>query len=85
MITTVTTKNMVTIPAEVGRKLGIKPGCKLDWTAIEGKAEIRVRVMPSRGELARRIRGTGREHSPDVDAVAGLIEERELDESESQQ
>jgi AbrB family looped-hinge helix DNA binding protein len=30
MITTVTKKNMITIPAEVGRRFGIKPGYKLD-------------------------------------------------------
>jgi AbrB family looped-hinge helix DNA binding protein len=76
MITTVTQKNMVTIPAEVGRKLGIKPGWKLDWQPIEGKEEILVRVIPDRGELARRLLGAGRKFSPERDAVAELIAER---------
>lgn len=76
MITTVTQKNMVTIPAEVGRKLGIKPGWKLDWQPIEGSDEILVRVIPDRGERARRLVGAGREFSPDRDAVAELIAER---------
>jgi AbrB family looped-hinge helix DNA binding protein len=57
MITTVTQKNMVTIPAEVGRKLGIRPGWKLDWQPVEGREEILVRVIPDRGELARRLTG----------------------------
>lgn len=76
MITTVTQKNMVTIPAEVGRKLGIKPGWKLDWQPVEGKEEILVRVIPDRGELARRLLGTGRQFSPERDAVSELVTER---------
>ena len=76
VITTVTQKNMVTIPAEVARKFGIKPGWKLDWQPVEGKNEIIVRVIPDRGELARRLLGTGRKFSPDRDGVAELIAER---------
>jgi AbrB family looped-hinge helix DNA binding protein len=76
MTTTVTQKNMVTIPAEVGRKLGIKPGWKLDWQPIEGKEEILVRVIPDRGERARRLLGAGRKFSPERDAVSELVAER---------
>jgi AbrB family looped-hinge helix DNA binding protein len=79
MATTVTRKNMVTIPAEVGRKLGIKPGWKLDWQPIEGREEILVRVIPDRAELARRVLGEGRKFSPDRDSVAELIAERAAD------
>ena len=77
MITTVTRKNMVTIPAAVGRKFGIKPGWKLDWVPVEGSEEMRVRVIPDRGELARRLLGSGRKHAPRRDGVAELIAERE--------
>jgi bifunctional DNA-binding transcriptional regulator/antitoxin component of YhaV-PrlF toxin-antitoxin module len=76
MITTVTQKNMVTIPAELGRHYGIKPGYRLDWQVIEGKDEILVRVIPDRAELARRLLGAGRQLSPERDAVAELIAER---------
>jgi len=76
MITTVTQKNMVTIPAEVGRRLGIKPGYRLDWQLIEGKDEILVRVIPDRGELARRLLGAGKNLSPERNAVEELIAER---------
>jgi AbrB family looped-hinge helix DNA binding protein len=76
MVTTVTQKNMVTIPAEVGRKLGIKPGWRLDWQPVEGRDEILVRVIPDRGERARRLLGGGRKFSPDRDAVAELVTER---------
>lgn len=76
MITTVTQKNMVTIPAEVGRKFGIKPGWRLDWQPVEGREEILVRVIPDRGELARRLLGSGRKFSPERDAVSELVSER---------
>jgi AbrB family looped-hinge helix DNA binding protein len=76
MITTVTSKNMVTIPAEIGRRLGIKPGYRLDWQPVEGEEQILVRVIPDRAELARRLLGAGREFAPERDAVAELIRER---------
>lgn len=76
MITTVTQKNMITIPAEVGRRFGIKPGYRLDWQPVEGKDEILVRIIPDRGELARRLLGAGRRYSPERDAVAELVAER---------
>jgi bifunctional DNA-binding transcriptional regulator/antitoxin component of YhaV-PrlF toxin-antitoxin module len=76
MITTVTRKNTVAIPEEVGRKLGIRPGWSLDWQPVEGRDEILVRVIPDRGERARRLLGAGRKFSPNRDAVAELVAER---------
>jgi bifunctional DNA-binding transcriptional regulator/antitoxin component of YhaV-PrlF toxin-antitoxin module len=77
MQTTVTQKNMVTIPADLGRRFGIVPGCKLDWEPVEGsEEEIRVRVIPKRGDLARRLMGKGRAWSPERNAVAELVAER---------
>ena len=76
MITTVTQKNMITIPAEIGRYFGIKPGYRLDWQLVADKEEILVRVIPDRSELARRLLGAGRRFSPHRDAVAELIHER---------
>ena len=76
MITTVTQKNMITIPAEVGQRLGIKPGYRLDWQPVEGKEEILVQRHPGSGELARRLLGAGRKFAPERDSVAELIQER---------
>lgn len=77
MQTTVTTKNMVTIPAELSRKMGITPGCRLDWQEPEnGSNEIRIRVIPTRAELARSLFGRGAKWSPDRDSVAELVAER---------
>lgn len=79
MITTITQKNMVTIPADLARRFGIKPGWKLDWQAVDGKDEIVVRVIPDRAELARRLLGAGKKFSPQRDGVAELVAEREAD------
>jgi len=79
MITTITQKNMVTIPADLARRFGIKPGWKLDWQAVDGKDEIVVRVIPDRAELARRLLGAGKKFSPQRDSVADLVAEREAD------
>lgn len=82
MITTVTQKNMVTIPADVARALGIKPGYKLDWLPVEGKDEIIIRVIPDRAELARRLMGKGAHLAPGRDVIAELDEEREREDLE---
>lgn len=79
MITTVTQKNMVTIPAKIGRALGIRPGWRLEWELGEESDQLIVRVIPDRGELARRMLGAGKQFSPDRDAVAELIAEREAE------
>lgn len=79
MITTITQKNMVTIPADLARRFGIKPGWRLDWQAVDGKDEIVVRVIPDRAELARRLLGAGKKFSPQRDGVAELVAEREAD------
>lgn len=75
MTTTVTTKNMVTIPAELSRRHSVTPGCKLDWESVSD-TEIRVRVIPKRGELARRLMGQAAKWSPERDSVTELVAER---------
>jgi bifunctional DNA-binding transcriptional regulator/antitoxin component of YhaV-PrlF toxin-antitoxin module len=83
MITTVTQKNMTTIPAAIARQLGIRPGCRLDWQSVAGKDEIVVRVIPDRAELARRLLGAGRRFAPERNAVEELIAERNARSSRS--
>ncbi|HRX71844.1 MAG TPA: AbrB/MazE/SpoVT family DNA-binding domain-containing protein [Candidatus Competibacteraceae bacterium] len=82
MMTTVTQKNMVTIPIDVARMLGIKPGYKLDWLPVEGKDEIIVRVIPDRAEMARRLMGMGAHLAPERDVITELDEEREREDIE---
>ncbi len=82
MITTVTGKNQITIPAKLASHLHIQPGTRLDWTLGDDGVLI-ARPLPSRGELARRAAGMGRSWLPaGVDPVADLIEERVRDDSE---
>lgn len=77
MITTVTGKNQITIPAKLARKLGIQPGQRIDWSVGE-EGVLTARLLPSRSELARQAAGMGRQWLQDgVDPVADLIEERE--------
>ena len=79
MITTVTQKNMITIPAELSRQLGIEPGYRFDWQAGPGVDEVRARIIPTRATLARRLLGAGRRHAPERDAVAELIAQRQTE------
>jgi hypothetical protein len=83
MQTTVTTKNMVTMPAKLSRRLGNTPGCRLDWLepeegeeGEEGEELIRVRVIPTRVELARRLMGSALKWSPEREAVRELVAQR---------
>jgi len=59
MITTVTGKNQITIPAELARELDISAGTKLDWTKGEAGVLV-VKIIPNRAELARRLAGCRR-------------------------
>jgi bifunctional DNA-binding transcriptional regulator/antitoxin component of YhaV-PrlF toxin-antitoxin module len=77
METRVSTKNMISIPQAIARELGIRPGWKLDWRKGDQEDELVVTVIPDRAELARRLFGSGRLLSPDRDAVAELVSERD--------
>lgn len=54
-ITTVTTKGQVTLPAEIRKKVGIRPGSRVVSEYLNG--EIRVRLIPDffslRGSVKR--------------------------------
>ena len=76
MITKVTGKNQITIPAEIARKLNIESGQRIDWR-IDEDGNLVVKLLPKRGELARQVAGMGREWLEEgADPVAELIEER---------
>ncbi len=79
MTTTVTSKNMVTIPVEIARRFGVKPGFSFDWFATGKPDEISIRVIPDRRELSRRLKGAGKIHSPERDSVSELVNERSKD------
>jgi len=76
MITTVTQKNMVSIPAVVGRHYGIKPGFQLDWQPTAQPGQIAVHVIPSRELLARQLLGVGKKSARRRHLAAELVRER---------
>ncbi len=81
MITTVTGKNQVTIPAKLAKQLEIEAGTRLDWSTYEDDTII-VRILPRRGALARQLTGMGQAWLSDGDdPVKELIQERVQDDA----
>jgi AbrB family looped-hinge helix DNA binding protein len=79
MITTVTGKNQITIPAELARELDISPGTRLDWAKGETGVLI-VKIIPNRAELARRLAGRGRRLLQEgSNPIRDLVEDRVRD------
>ena len=83
MITTVTGKNQITIPAKLARQLDIQPGQRIDWSIGENGV-LTARLLPSRGELARQAAGMGRQWlEAGEDPIGDLVDERaDADEEE---
>jgi len=77
MESTVTTKNMTSIPVAVARATGIQPGWKLDWILGDKNDEILLKVIPGRAERARQLFGKGKRREGDESPVAGLVRERD--------
>jgi len=85
MITKVTGKNQVTIPVTVAEQLAIHRGSRLDWRVLADGQSVEVRVLPTRGEVARKLWGAGRMLArPGSDAVAVLIKQRVRDDEDRQ-
>jgi AbrB family looped-hinge helix DNA binding protein len=82
MIANVSAENTVAIPPEIRRRLGIKPGDRLEWEPVEGTDTVLVRRVTDRGELARRLCGSGANLAPERDLVAELDAEREREDRE---
>ena len=82
MITTVTGKNQITIPAKLVRRLDIRSGTRIDWSLGE-KGDLIAKPLPSRGSLARQVAGMGRDWlMADDDPIAELIAERVQEDEE---
>ena len=83
MITTVTGKNQVTVPARVAAAEGIEPGTRFAWSFTEREHVLEVRVLQSVAEVAANLRGRGvRYRNRSGSAVDALLRERERDEQE---
>lgn len=62
MITTVTGKHQITIPAKLASAMGIVPGSRLEWQPTHQPSVIRVRVLPDRKAIANGLLGAGRSY-----------------------
>ena len=60
MITTVTGKHQITIPAKLAAAMGIVPGSRLEWQTTGQPSVIRVKVLPDRKAIANGLLGAGR-------------------------
>lgn len=79
MITTITGKNQVTVPAAIANQANIRPGMRLDWEiSDEDEAKLIVRVLPDPATVASQLRGSGRRYrtSNKRSAVENLVRER---------
>ena len=83
MTSTVTGKNQVTIPANVVAAAKIELGTRLDWSVDARTRVLRVRILPSRSQLARSLLGSGRKFvKPGQDPAAALCRERQEEDAE---
>jgi len=83
MITTVTGKNQVTVPAEIAAREKLKPGSRLEWQLTGEEHTILVRILPDRGAMASELQGAGRKHKRrGTSAVRNLLQERALEQQE---
>lgn len=80
MITTITGKNQVTLPAEIVKTLELTVGTQLDWQIGPNRTLIAT-PRPTKATLAAALMGAGRKYlRPGSDPVADLIAERVQDE-----
>lgn len=81
MITTLTGKNQITVPAAMAQRYGLTSGVRIEWLEGATADEIRCRILPSSAALASSLRGAGRRYlKPGVDPIAELVAERAAEE-----
>jgi bifunctional DNA-binding transcriptional regulator/antitoxin component of YhaV-PrlF toxin-antitoxin module len=80
VITRITGKNQVTVPAEIARREKMRPGTRLEWRSTDREHVLEVHVLPDPAALADELRGRGNAHKRERgSAVARLIDERMRD------
>jgi AbrB family looped-hinge helix DNA binding protein len=85
MITTVTGKNQVTVPAKIAGTTGIRAGTRLDWELTDDVSVLRVRVLPDPAHIAASLEGRGKRFLTDGESpVDGLIRRRQSEDRERQ-
>lgn len=83
MITTITGKNQVTVPAEIARTKGMRPGTRLEWRVTDRPGVLEVVILPDAAVIAGSLRGLGnRFRKLPGSPVDRLVREREEEEME---
>jgi bifunctional DNA-binding transcriptional regulator/antitoxin component of YhaV-PrlF toxin-antitoxin module len=73
-----TGKNQITVPAEIARREGLRPGTRLEWRSTDREHVIEVRVLPALASVAARLRGQGNAFRRlPGSAIDHLVRERE--------
>jgi AbrB family looped-hinge helix DNA binding protein len=86
MITTVTGKNQVTVPAGIAAKAGIRAGARLDWELTDDAGVLRVQVLPDPARIATSLEGRGKRFLTGGESpVDDLIRSRENEDLERQE
>lgn len=60
MTTTLTETNQVTVPEEIVKQMGLKPGAKLEWTPGNIAGTFVVDMVQSKRQLLDRVRELGK-------------------------
>jgi bifunctional DNA-binding transcriptional regulator/antitoxin component of YhaV-PrlF toxin-antitoxin module len=82
VITRMTGKNQVTVPAEIVGKAGLKSGTRLDWRTTDREGVLEVYVLPDQATLAAGLRGQGSKlKRHEGSAVDRLHHERDREEN----
>ncbi|MCX7712932.1 MAG: AbrB/MazE/SpoVT family DNA-binding domain-containing protein [Chthoniobacterales bacterium] len=76
MITKITGKNQVTLPADLMREMGWEIGMRLKWEKGQDGSVI-VRPLPTRGELGKKLMGLKRTKGSGVLADVQQIRDSE--------
>ena len=85
MVTTITGKNQVTIPARIVALEGMEPGTRLEWIPTDREHVIEVRVLPNIARVASALRGRGvRFQKRGGSAVERLMSERQREDREAE-
>lgn len=80
MVTTLTGKNQVTVPAKLVQELHLHPGVRLDWS-IGPDRTLRAKRLASKQELSATLAGRGRKYlASGRDPIAELVSDRAAEE-----
>jgi len=78
MITSLTGKNQITVPAEIVAKLHLEPGTQFDWAIGQASNQLVVTIKPTRKQMLERVRELGKQWKV-KNPVEILINERVQD------